>query len=292
MQDSTKHGVRAAEMIVGSLRSAMAWLAQEEYVEPNTALPAQGWKTQMLSEWAARTLKPIAPSKKPRYSKVESALIWLALPNADPRVRLATEIGAELRLGQVVTRTRRSDISAHGEHVIGKVRIHGAGKKKGAEVVLTDAQRDALVEAMTTGYLSDLERAYQAEKIPDYMLIGGGYMALGKAQVANAMRPMGKRALRTYWRRLEKLAGVAHIDGRGWYGMRRRAADDAEDVEDDARVLNIMGGWSDSQTRTKYQEQGRSEIAEKAAQVRDKIRPKKQPENTEIQPTNSTTETP
>lgn len=292
VQDSTRNGVRATEMVCGSLRTAMSWLAQEEHVEPNTALPAKGWKGQLHAEWEKITGKPIAPPKKLRYTKEEAARLWKHLPQADARIRLATEIGAELRLGQVVERTRRSDVAPHGGHEIGKVQVHGAGKKFGELVILTDDQRAAIVEAVTTGYLADLEEAYQSRKIDDYILITGGYLAGGRAQVKNAMKALSKRVVRKFWRELEAKARVPHIDGRGWYGLRRRGADDAEDVESDARVLNRMGGWKNSQTRSRYQEEGRTELSEKAANVRGKIRPKRSTESAELTPSFDTTETP
>lgn len=289
VKDSKRFGVRTAEMACGALRAAMVWLAQEEIIDPGTGLPAPRWKTQMQGEWQAMTGKPLAPPKRPRYTKEESEKLWAALPKADPRIRVATEIGAELRLGQVVERTRRSDIQPHRGHEIGTVRVHGSGKKRGAEVVLTDQPRAVLMEAMASGYLSELEKAYKAGTLPDYLLITGGYFLKGKAQVKHAMTALSPRVMRKHWRDLEELAGVEYVPGRGWYGMRRRAADDAEDVSSDARVLNKMGGWTDSKTRSRYQEESRMDVAEKAADVRGRIRPKRAPESAEFIPPNSTT---
>lgn len=289
IRDSSKFGVRTAEMACGALRAAMVWLAQEERIDPGTALPAPRWKAQMQMEWMDKTGKPLQPPKRPRYTKEESGKLWDALPKADPRIRVATEIGAELRLGQVVERTRRSDITAHKGNEIGMVRVHGAGKKKGAEIVLTDQQRAVITEEMATGYLSVLEAAYKAGTLPDYLLITGGYFMRGKAQIKHAMTPLSPRVMRKHWQDLEELASVEHVDGRGWYGMRRRAADDAEDESSDARVLNKMGGWTDSKTRSRYQDESRSDIAEKAANLRVKIRPQKAPLNSEIIPTDYTT---
>lgn len=294
-KDSSRYGVRSAEMICGALRSAMTWLAQEEYVEPNTALPAPRWKAQMQAEWVKLTGKPLSDPHKPRYTKEEYAKLWKALPKADPRLRLAVAIGAELRLGQVVERTRRSDVKPHGGNEIGLVIVHGAGKKGGADVVLNSQQRAVMIEAMTTGFLSEMESAYKAGKIDDYLLIAGGHLLNAKtsdpdpkAQPVNAMMKIGKRALRDYWRELEELAGVEHVEGRGWYGVRRRAADDAEDETNDPRVLMKMGGWKDDKTRRRYQDQGRTDIAEKAADVRSRIRPPMGTESGKIQPPDST----
>lgn len=269
--DPSKSGPRAAEMIVGSLRGAMIWLAQWEHIPPNTGLPVPGWKRVMQEEWVRITGKPIPPARKPRYTVAETARLWAALPKADPRLAVAVTIGAERRLGQVI-RCRRSDIFEYDGHVLGGIRIHGRGKKRGGTNIFTTSEREVMSAAMSTGVLSDLECAYQLKEIPDYILTSGGYLAKGKAQIKNALRPMGKSALRTYWRELETIADVEHIEGRGWYGLRRISADLAEDVEGDARVLCDIGGWDNNDTRVGYQQQGRLDIALRSANTRDKIR--------------------
>jgi hypothetical protein len=268
-----KYGPRAAEIIVGALRSAVAWAQTEELVEAGTGLPAREWKRQMREEWEKITAHPIAAPAKPRYTKEEQVKLWAALPKADPRIRLATNLGAELRLGQL-PRSRRSDVEPYGGHEAGSVRVHGSGKKRGALVVLSEAERAVLVEAMTDGYLSDLEAEYQ-RKGTDYYLIPAGKLAKGKARTSNGGRPWGRTGMRKAWRKLEVLAGVAHVEDRNWYGLRRLHADLAEDAETDERVLDKLGGWTDSATRRAYQEQGRTDISEKAAAVRSKIRPAK-----------------
>lgn len=269
--DSGRFGLRATEAVVGALQSASRWLQQEGKVKPGSALPAPGWKRIMREEWAGITASPLLPPKKLRYTRAEQAKLIDALDQADPRIRFAVELAAELRLGQV-PRSRRSDIQPHGTHPIGKLRVHGKGKKLGSEIVLNDSERAVITEAITTGYLSDLERAYQAGDIPDYFLITGGQLAKGKAQIRHALNAWGKTGMVKKWKTFEKLAKVRHVDGRNWYGLRRLYADLAEDESSDARVLNRLGGWSHTKTRESYQEQGRTEIAERASEVREKIR--------------------
>lgn len=61
--------------------------------------------------------------------------------------------------------------------------------------------------------------------------------------------------------------------GRGWYGVRRVASDQAEDVEHDERVLNSITGHPDSTTRRLvYQDRDRPEVLKKAAITRTKVR--------------------
>jgi len=76
-------------------------------------------------------------------------------------------------------------------------------------------------------------------------------------------------------RTLQELADVKEVKGRNWYGLWRLQTDAAEDVEDDARVLNATGGWKHTETRERYQQEGRAEIDEKARDTRAKIRPKR-----------------
>jgi hypothetical protein len=49
--------------------------------------------------------------------------------------------------------------------------------------------------------------------------------------------------------RSDQSRGVKVVKGRGWYGLRRVAADLAEALRPDARVKNALGGRVDSETR-------------------------------------------
>lgn len=276
------YGARMAEQIVGSLQTAARWLQQEGLIEPGDGEPARGWRKTLREEWTEITKAPVAKPARPRYTVDEQRRLWTALPKADPRLVLAVEIGAELRLGQV-PRSRRSDVFAAAGFEIGGVVVHGRGKKRGEAVTFTMAQRHALTRAMTRGVLADLERAYQAGEIEDYYLIPGGRLRtvedtkLGKvrrAQARHADRPLSRTALRDQWYELERIAKVEHVDGRNWYGLRRLHSDLAEDVEADARVLNRLGGWTHTETRELYQERDRAEIDGRIRRARERIRPK------------------
>ena len=47
---------------------------------------------------------------------------------------------------------------------------------------------------------------------------------------------------------LEAIAKVHHLEGRGWYRLRRIAAELAESAMTDDRVTDRLGGWHDSET--------------------------------------------
>lgn len=271
-----RFGPRQAEIIVGALRSTMVWLQQEGHIEAGVGLPAPNWKQAMRSEWETETNRPLKSAKKPRYTVAENVKLWGAMPHADPRIATVAQIGAELRIGQVA-RSRRTDVHPHHGFRIGAVEVHGRGKKRGAMVVLSMQERHALTRAMLRGHLAELERAFRAGEIEDYYLITGGRLrtidGVLRSPVERAGEAWGRTGLRKGWRKLEQIADVEHVDGRLWYGLRRLSADLAEDVESDARVLNAQGGWTHTATREGYQQQGRTDIAEKASVLRTKTRP-------------------
>lgn len=260
-RDNDQHGPRACEMICGSFRKMVTWLQQEELVEAGTGLPAPRWKAAMKEEWVEISGKPIPEPNRPRYSDEETIKLWKALHRADPRLAMMMEEGAELRLGQV-RRAFRSNMFAYDErledgsvvhHAIGGVNVIGRGKKRGGKVLFTPKQRAYVTEQMTTGYLSELERAFQAGEISDYRLTPGEFLARGKAQIKNAMAEPSDRALRNWWHDLEELAGVEHVKGRGWYGERRRRIQNIEkDTKASPTAKNRASGHTKTDTREIY----------------------------------------
>lgn len=278
------YGLRYAEVACSALRSASHWLQQEGLLEPGLALPAPGWKDALHADWQAITESPPHRPEKPRYTEAEALALWRTVPQMDPRLELAMEIGAELRLGQVI-RVRRSDVlpSPCGRWRIGTVVVHGRGKKLGETIVLTMRQRHVLTRALLWGVLALPEAAYRAGEIDDYYLISSGKTHAAKdhrgrsvrrVRVHMAASHLDRRALGRMWERLEEAAGIEHVDGRLWYGMRRHQADRAEALEGvAARVKNRMGGWSKTSTREEYLEQANIQDAIAAAKVRRQIRP-------------------
>jgi hypothetical protein len=225
-RDPSKFGVRAIEIAVGSLRTLMIWLASERKVPAGTGMPPHRWKAEMHRDFSRITGQPLTAPQKPRFTREEAAKLWDALPSADARVRLAVIIGSDMPLGQVV-RARRSDILPLDGEEFGALRVRGRGTQRGGVIPLAGPQRSQLTREMTDGVLANLESAFLQKKIKDYVLIPGGYLSRGRAQVKYAMTSLSQRVLRKQWHDLERLAGVEHIKGRGWYGLRRRRRDDA-----------------------------------------------------------------
>ena len=52
--------------------------------------------------------------------------------------------------------------------------------------------------------------------------------------------------MRDWWYRAEELAGLEHIEGLAWHGLRRKFADDLRHVP--LKDLADLGGWSTPRT--------------------------------------------
>jgi hypothetical protein len=119
--------------------------------------------------------------------------------------------------------------------------------------------------------------------IVDYYLFPAGHLvtrtlpdgtAVRRATVASGAAHMTRDGgLRSQWRKVEEVAGVAHVPGRRWYGVRRRQADEGDALDVRPTVKNRLGGWTKDSTRQGYLEAGRHEDAVDAAEARRKIRP-------------------
>ena len=71
----------------------------------------------------------------------------------------------------------------------------------------------------------------------------------------------------------EAAVGVAHVHGRGFYGLRRVMTNIAEDYTGDSRELDRLTGHAASGTRSRiYQDRHKEEFREGAAEVRARMR--------------------
>ena len=283
-------GVRAAEQIVDAVYSVAAWLREEHRIPSDVARPPKQWRKMLKEEWAQRTgVRRVRPSR-PRHTAAEYRRIFAALADArvDPRIRLAIELAAECRTGQALHCTRTMltlthiDSSAYATSPpgqLGQIIIPGAGKKHGETVVFTPEQRRAVDDALR-GYLANYEAAWRAGQITDYYLFPNSRMRIldeaGRRwtrRVREGAKPMSRDGARVAFQELEKLAGVPHVPGRGWYGLRRIATDLAETATTDDRVKDRLGGWQGSETRKQiYQDRMTQQLRTEAASVRREIR--------------------
>lgn len=273
-QSANGEGACAAEYTCVVLYAVASWLRQEGFIPETAALPRPRWKSKVREEWRIATGRR-REVKRPRHTVEEVAAIFAALPQGDERLRLLVELAAELRAGQAV-RARRSDLHLTGGGFgLGRFVVQGAGRKHGEVVDLHPELRALVDEVLSTGYLSQAEAAYQRGEIEDYYLFPsgklrrGGVVAPGRATKA----PVAYESLREMFVAVEAIAGVEHVEGRAFYGLRRQATDLAPEFVQDARVLNRLTGHADSSTRERiYQDPNNERVRARAAEARRSMR--------------------
>ena len=92
-------------------------------------------------------------------------------------------------------------------------------------------------------------------------------------KVRAGVKPISREGARVAFKQLEAIAKVKHVEGRGWYGLRRIATDLAESATTDDHVKDRLGGWQDSETRKQiYQDRQTDELRAEAAKVRRALR--------------------
>lgn len=201
----------------------------------------------------------------------------------DPRKRLGVELGAALRLGQVY-RTCRSQVDMErfffipdeegsAPQPVGIVDVHGKGNKASPGIALSAFTRRALEDALS-GYLSEFEALYQAGAIKDYCLFPGGRLDNGIANPRgkHAQSEVTRDAALGWFHELEAAAGVQHVKGRGWYGLRRIITDTAPKYTGNEMTLNTISGTSTEMRNTVYQDQESLEAKVDAANTLERIR--------------------
>lgn len=277
-------GVRAAEGVIDAIYSVSAWLREEHLIAPDTARAPAQWRKALKEEWSQRTGKRRSRPHRPRHTVDEYRRIFAAIndPRVDPRIRLTIELAAECRTGQVLRCTRRvlmlpemppNEYESAPAGSLGQIEIPGAGKKYGEVVVLTPEQRYAVDDALA-GYLANYEAAVRAKQMEDYQLFPGSKMRMldpsGRQwtrKVRVGAKPLSRDGARVAFKELEAIAKVNHVEGRGWHGLRRIAADLAESATTDDRVKDRLGGWQDSATRKQiYQDRQTDELRTDAAE--------------------------
>ena len=142
------------------------------------------------------------------------------------------------------------------------------------------------MDGAVIGYLANYEAAWEVGQIEDYYLFPGSKMRMLDAsgrrwtrKVRAGVRLLSRDGARVAFKQLEAIAKVDHVQGRGWYGLRRIAANLAESATTDDRVKDRLGGWQDSETRKQiYQDRQTDEIRAEAAKVRRELRLGAKPE--------------
>lgn len=290
-------GLRPAEITIARILAIGTWLREKELIPADALLHPPGWKNQLRDDWTKITQSDRLPAvRRPRHKVDELRKLLDEAWNEDPRLGLLLGLGAELRGGQVL-RARRSDIDLEKN----AFSVPGSGKKGGTVLHLTPGQRAAVDRAMNaeSGYLRELEAAYQAGTITDYFLFPRGQMPgirafrrgqkfdpskqkswqpeqhpyMPLARVVDGAQPIGRNILKEWFAAAEKRAGITHVKGRGLYGLRRAGVDAAKELGISREGLQELGGWSDSQIPDSiYAEQTRGYARDEAAKTRARAR--------------------
>lgn len=268
-------GKRAAELAIVLLSQVGRWLHADKKLTQLPDMPIKKWRKAFNDDWARITGDSFVERDQPRHSPAEMGKLFAGIDAGygDPRIRLGLRTAGEARLGQALRCDRSAlDLSAVGPFGMGRFTIPDRGRKKGAVIDLTPELREAWDFELSAGFLRDLEREYRAGSLRTFPVFPGSRLVRGIAPVAGS-RPAGKRAALDWFHELERECGVEVVAGRGWYGIRRIAADLAEDVESDGRALNAITGHTSDETRRKiYQAKRRNEVLARATTARSAAR--------------------
>jgi hypothetical protein len=242
-----KKGRETARKVVATIYSAAKHARAARKLESGVCLPAEGWRKKLDEEWATITGTSSEP-RRPRYTKDESKKIISGLHRASERLRMALYLLVGHRVAQLATRARRSGLSDEGEFGM-RLRVLDQKTRKNVVIDVPVAVQVVLREAMQSGYLADLEAAREAGTITDYSLIPSGRLkrtrnGVRRASVASGARPMGKRQLLSDLRKLEAAVGVAHVERRGFHGLRRAMEGFVSEETTDNKARDTAGGWS------------------------------------------------
>lgn len=296
-------GLRGAEITITRGLAVAQWLRDEELIPADACVAASTWRDDLRKDWQLLAGEDRLPTpSRPRFTAEEFRLLLEKSWQADPRFGLMYNLGAELRGGQI-KRGRRSDLTLPelipGSDDFGTFRVPGSGRKKGTVIYLTRGQRASVDRALApeTGYLRELEAAFQRGDLEDYFLFPSGQMPGARlnrraAQATEESRKTGRvpahpvvylhrysgrhvddTAVREWVCAAEAIAGIDHIDGRAWYGGRRAGVDGAKGEKISREGLKEWGGWTDSQVPDSiYADEEMSYARKEAREIRARFR--------------------
>lgn len=279
-------GATWAKRTVQVFFAGAEWLRTRDHIPKDACIRPERWQRDFRNDWRKLTGHDLdEETEGPRYTQEEAGRLLDALFDdlIDPRLRVNILFGGDsLRAGQV-RRSMRSDLDLGpcGEYGLGRLRVRGRGKKRGSFVDLDTAVREVVDREMSVGYLRECEAAYQAKTITDYALMPQGRFVGACVPVRRNGRyrkPVSKRTVLDWFHALEELAEVTHLEGRGWYGLRRLWSDLTPAHVSSARGREVMGGWArgsrvaDRVYRSKEDEEAIREAARGRSAIREALR--------------------
>jgi hypothetical protein len=274
-----------ARELLKNLRACYNWLRKKR------GLRHLNDPTESLS--IAEVMEGHTPNR-PRYTPEEARKIVAVRDAVDPRfallVALMDDSGARR---EALRRMMRSNVDTPLTFDPGDRAPHGwivlpalKGQVPGP-TFLTAFQRREIDRALT-GYLSELERIYQETKL-DYPLFPAAKVRSTANEVVHphawkddggtwrpgqtkAYEPISRGSTRDWLIEAEQKAGVQHVEGRGWHGIRRAVSDYLEEATDLATLTTAMGWSSQSVPESIYLEKGKLEKRGRAREAMEKKR--------------------
>lgn len=237
-----------------------SWLHAQKPESGASPLTVENVSQDVQKIWQS-TFQTGTKGEKPRHDPLEYQRLIVGLYDPatpiDPRARLAFLMNVERRTGQV-RRVMRTDITMeHGRPFA--FRISATGNKKTNDLYLfVDRAAEELELALTSGYLCKYEEAYKQGKIKNYpiflqgKLTDEGYIRFDPKKLLKA--PYNERSLLEEFRALEKHCNIEPIPGRGWYGLKRLAADLLDQLTEDEELKNRFFSHDSTATRDIYRQ--------------------------------------
>ena len=244
------HGQKAISLFYQLARFAYDGDLVKKLIEPAT-----GWTSRYKQIWEEKN-GPVPSTHRPRFDNDEFGRWCGALTDADLRIDVVGSIGFGTRLGQWIGVWRshvdlnRIDVGA------GTIEVPGDTRKDGVIIDLSPRSRGKLDNYLIS-VVPDLEARYLADPTADYPLIVGGPDALDIAKRSKKPpQPISEDHLRTLFGEVEGLAGIGHLSGRGWTGLRRWFSDAIREVAgvQDSRVEDALMGHSSGRTIELYRD--------------------------------------
>ncbi|MHB8839605.1 MAG: hypothetical protein ACYC7F_11710 [Gemmatimonadaceae bacterium] len=284
-------GLRHVERSIRLVAKLLRYCSENDLLQDVPQLPDK-WKEKLWKDWeqyavraGERLTKPDPVSRE--YTTVDSTRLYSKASELPQRLHLMLEIAPLWRFGQALRLQRldfRLDIGSYGA-----LNCEGRGAKWGAWMWLTEWQRLVMDWALGS-FLSPWEERFQDGLILNYPIFPAGRLNSRKPSLS--MVHLTEPGLRLQFNEAERIAGIKHVAGRGWYGLKRRAQNILEDLgrgdnriagllsgsEQDSEetggdaLRNALSGHSARSTREMYQRHDRPEIWQRAIVVMTELR--------------------
>lgn len=265
-------GVVACEKALSFLFMVGRWAAARKGMKlKSTPVRPPNLGKMVRIAWSNQTSETGDP-QRPLYSPAETARLLALKPDEDPRIRFLVDVATGTRMGQSASSMRSHLDLANTQIGYGMLTVpDGSDRKRGVDIDLS-ARALRAVKAALTGYLKPLERAYKQGRIKDYPLVPGGDLtALAGFQDIGCPEMIAEAYLGDLWDRFEQLSGVKKVEGRRWYGLRRRFRTAAAMLCRDRQVLDRLMGHRTGGVGAIYEDPNDPVLRRRCMKLRERI---------------------